>query len=239
MSQKLQLLVVCLKRIFARLHIAFSLSLTPHARERVPDVRRRSRGSATLPRHMRGNAFRTCDAGRAGAQPYRATRVGTCPGRATPVAQERNPTAPHAWGRVPDVRRRSRGSATLPRHTRGDVSRACNAGRAGGNPTASHAWGRVPGVQRRSPVAQPYRVTCAGTRSGRATPVARERNPTASHAWGRVSDVQRRSRSATLSRHTRGNVSRTCDAGARDLLPSRPGPLIVLAFLNLKFQASV
>ena len=46
-------------------------STTPHTQECVPDVQRRSRGSATLPRHMLKNAFQTCNAGGAGAQPYR------------------------------------------------------------------------------------------------------------------------------------------------------------------------
>ena len=39
-------------------------STTSHAQECVPDALRRSRGSATLPRRMRKNAFQTCNTGR-------------------------------------------------------------------------------------------------------------------------------------------------------------------------------
>jgi hypothetical protein len=132
-------------------------------------------GSATLQRHIRKNAFQTCNAGRAGAQPYHATyprmfsrranagRAGAQPyhgahprmrsRRATPVARERNPiprrmrknafqtryaghgernpTAPHTQECVPDVQRRSRGSATLSRHMRKNVFQRCNGGRRG------------------------------------------------------------------------------------------------------------
>jgi len=82
---------------------------TPLTQECVPDVQRRSRGSATLPRHMRKNAFQTRYAGHG----------------------ERNPTAPHTQECVPDVQRRSRGSATLSRHMRKNVFQRCNGGRRG------------------------------------------------------------------------------------------------------------
>src|SRR5271165_5789045 len=58
-----------------------------------------------------------------------------CSGRATPVARERNPTAPHAQECVPDVQRRSRGSATLPRHIPKNVFHTCNVGRCRALPT--------------------------------------------------------------------------------------------------------
>jgi hypothetical protein len=74
---------------------------------KFPDVQPRSRGSATwsatLPRHARRHAdtpTRLPNPGRAGAQPYRrhARRYADTPTRRhaspTPVARERNPTAP-------------------------------------------------------------------------------------------------------------------------------------------------
>jgi hypothetical protein len=72
---------------------------------KFPDVQPRSRGSATLPRHARRYADTP-------------TRRHASP---TPVARERNPTAPRApIRRYADTppQPRSRGSATLPRHAR-------------------------------------------------------------------------------------------------------------------------
>jgi len=101
------------------------------ARGRVAYVRRRSRGSATLSGHARGKGLHTCGAGRAGAQPYQVTREGKGYIRAASVARERNPTGSRARERVASMRRRSRGSATLPGHARGEALPTCAAGRAG------------------------------------------------------------------------------------------------------------
>ncbi len=106
---------------------------------------------------------------------YRATRAGTCSRRAPPVAQERNPAAPHARERVPDVQRRSRRSATLPRHTRGNVFQTATPVAQERNPTVPGARERVPDCNAGRAGAQPYRVTRAGTlfqtcAAGRAQP---------------------------------------------------------------------
>jgi hypothetical protein len=58
------------------------------------------------------SALQTCHAGRAGAQPYRAV-LGIAPSRhPTPVARERNPTAPFSGIELSRRARRSRGNAT-------------------------------------------------------------------------------------------------------------------------------
>ena len=64
-----------------------------------------------------------------GAQPYRAAYPRMCSRRATAVARERNPTAPHAQECVPEVQRRSARER---------------------NPTTPHTQECVPNVQRRS-----------------------------------------------------------------------------------------
>jgi hypothetical protein len=139
---------------------------------------------------------------RAGAQPYHVTCAGMRSRRATPVARERNPTAPHTQECVPDVQRRSRGSATLPRRMPRMCSRRATPVARERNPTASHAQECVPDAQRR---------------------VARERNPTAPHTQECVPDVQRRSRgSATLPRRMPRMCSRRATPVARERNPTAP-----------------
>ena len=99
---------------------------------------------------------------RPGEQPYDAMGGGTGSGHATPVARERNPTAP----RVPGETYRRVGVTAWRR--------------APARP-ALHGQGRCKQLMKRRhcsrPGEQPYDAMGGGTGSGRATPVARERNP--------------------------------------------------------------
>ncbi len=226
---------MCLKRIFARFHIAFrplfdttragtrSRRATPVARKRNPIAsharERCSRRTTPVARETQpyratraGTLFQTYAAGRAGAQPYRATRAGTLFQTCDAGRAGAQPYRATRAGTLFQTYAAGRAGAQPYRATRaGTFSKTYNAGRAERNPRV-HARNVFQTYDAgravaRNPTESHARERC----SRRATPVAQERNPAAS--GGKV-------RSLCLLKNPA-----TRRAGARGSLRPSPSPV--------------